>query len=103
EILIEILIELCVRTQAAHLLVLVAKKQGIQGNDLVTATEENGNEAAGGDQCPAQRLAGFQGSRENQPRIDKTQNNYRDSRYDEHPSQSLLQTQTNCRASNGCL
>src|SRR5437867_13438964 len=54
EILIEILIELCVRTQAAHLLVLVAKKQGTQGNDLVTATEENGNEAAGGDRCPAQ-------------------------------------------------
>src|SRR6266481_1440183 len=58
EILIELLIELCVRTQTAHLLVLVAKKQGTQGNDLVTATEENGNEAAGGDHCPAQRLAG---------------------------------------------
>src|SRR5215831_4028053 len=68
EILIEILIELCVRTQTAHLLVLVAKKQGTQGNDLVTATEENGNEAAGGDRCPAQPLAGFQGFRENQAR-----------------------------------
>src|SRR5215472_457344 len=68
EVLIEILIELCVRTQTAHLLVLVAKKQGTQGNDLVTATEENGNAAAGGDGCPAQPLAGFQGFRENQAR-----------------------------------
>src|SRR5215468_12044111 len=66
EILIEILIELCVRIQTAHLLVLVAEKQGTQGNDLVTATEENGNEAAGGDHGPAQRFGCFQGFREDQ-------------------------------------
>src|SRR5438105_11898743 len=79
EILFEILIELCVRTQTAHLLVLVAMKQGTQGNDLVTAAEENGNEAAGGDHCPAHRLAGFQGFQDNQARIHKTQNDHRDS------------------------
>src|SRR4030095_9025714 len=61
EILIEILVKLCVRAQPAHLLVLVAKQQGTQGVDLVTATEENGNEAVGSNRCPAQRLAGFQG------------------------------------------
>src|SRR5437870_10268699 len=103
EILIEILIELCVRTQTAHLLVLVAMKQGTQGNDLVTATEENGNEAAGSDHCPAQRLAGFQGFRENQAKIHETQNDYRDSHYEEHRSQSCLQTQSNLLAGNGAL
>src|SRR5207247_9338228 len=73
EILIEILIELCVRTQTAHLLVLVAMKQGTKGNDLVTATEENGNEAAGGDHCPAQGLDGLQGCRENPARSHESQ------------------------------
>src|SRR5207247_10594462 len=73
EILIEILIELCVRTQTAHVLVLVATKQGTQGNDLVTATEESGNEAAGGDRCPAQRQAGSQGCSENRARSHDTQ------------------------------
>jgi hypothetical protein len=33
-------------------------KQGTQGIDLVTATEENGNEAAGGDRSRP-TLAGF--------------------------------------------
>src|SRR5438034_10926175 len=103
QILSEILSELCVRTKTSQLLVLVAKKQGIQGNDLVTATEENWNEAAGGDHCPAQRLAGFQGSRENQARIHETQNDHRDSQYEEHRSQSCLQTQSNLLASNGAL
>src|SRR5262249_11500779 len=103
EILIEILIELCVRTQTAHLLVLVAKKQATQGNDLVTATEENGNEAAGGDRCPAQRLGGFQVCRQNQARIHETQNDHRDPQYEEHRSQSCLQTQSNLLASNGAL
>src|SRR5215475_7963924 len=79
EILIEILIEPCVRTQTAHLLVLVAMKQRTQGNDLVTATEENGNEAAGGDDCTAQPHAGFQGFRENQARSHKAQNDQGDS------------------------
>src|SRR5499426_3007575 len=88
EILFEILIELCVRTQTAHLLVLIAMKQGTQGNNFVTATEENGNEAAGGDHCPAQRLAGFQGFRENQTRIHETQNDQRNSQYEENRSQS---------------
>src|SRR5262247_3557971 len=82
EILIEILIEVCVRTQTAHLLVLVAIKQGTQGNDLVTATEENRNKAAGSDHCPAQSLTGFQGFRENQARIRETQNDHRDSHYE---------------------
>src|SRR5215813_8180636 len=103
EILIEILIELSVRTQTAHLLVLVAMKQGTQGNDLVTATEENGNEAADGDRCPAQRLVGFQAFRENQARIHETQNDHRDSHYEEHRSQSSLQAQSNLLASNGAL
>src|SRR5215510_8943332 len=103
EILIEMLIELCVRTQTAHLPVLVAKKQGTQGNDLVTAAEENGNEAAGGDRCPAQRLAGFQGFRENQARIHETQNYHRDSQHEKHRSQSCLQMQSNLLASNGPL
>src|ERR1051325_2877776 len=49
EILIETLIKLWVATQTADLLVLVAMKQETQDNDLVTATEENGNEAARGD------------------------------------------------------
>src|SRR5213594_2383214 len=101
EILIEILIELSVRTQTAHLLVLVAMKQGTHGNDLVTATEENGNEAAGGDHCPAQRLAGFQGFRKNQARIHETQNDQRDSHDEEHRSERCLQTQTNLLPSNG--
>src|SRR5215475_7545903 len=91
EILIEILIELCVRTQTAYLLVQVAMKQGTQDNDLVTATEENGNEAACGDRCPAQRLAGLQGFREYQARIQETQNDQRDSQYEENRSQSCLQ------------
>src|SRR5262245_61924052 len=86
EILIEILIELWVRTQTAHLLVLVAMKQGTQGNGLVTATEENGNEAAGGDHCPAQHLAGFQGFRKNQARMHETQNDHRDSQHEEDRS-----------------
>src|SRR5262245_11726608 len=103
EILIEILIELCVRTQTAHLLVLVAKKQGTQGNDLVTATEENGNEAAGGDRGPAQRLAGCQGFRENQARIHETHNDRCDSQYEEHRSQNCLQVQSNLLASNSAL
>src|SRR5262245_22793002 len=90
EILMEILIELCVRTQTAHLLVLVTKKQGTQGNDLVTATEENRNQAVGGDHCPAQRLAGFQSFGENQARIHETQNDQHDSHYKEHRSQSGL-------------
>src|SRR5262245_45421524 len=103
EILIEILIELCVRTQTAHLLVLIAKKQVTQGNDLVTATEEYGNEAAGGDHCPAQRLTGFQGFRENHARMRETQNDQRDSQYEEHRSQNCLQTQSNLLASNSPL
>src|SRR5215467_734553 len=78
EILIEILIELCVRIQTAHLLVLVAVKQGTQGNDLVTAAEENGNEAAGDDQRSAQHLDGFQGWRENQAGTGETKNDHRD-------------------------
>src|SRR5262249_6110283 len=103
EILIEILIKLCVRTQTAHLLVLVAMEQGTQSNDLVTATEENGNEAAGGDHRSAQRLAGFQGFRENQSRIHETQNDQGDSQYEEHRSQSYLQTQTDLLTGNGAL
>src|SRR5262249_9885863 len=103
EILIEILIQLCVRTQTAHLLVLVTMKQGTQGNEFVTATEENGNEAAGGDHCPSQRRAGFQGVRENQARIHETQNDHRDSQHEEHRSQSCLQMQSNSLASNGSL
>src|SRR4030095_3516165 len=103
EIPIEILIELCVRTQAAHLLVLVAMKQGTQGNDLVTATEENGNQAADGDHCPAQCLAGFQGFRENQARIHEAQDDHRDSQYEEHRSQRCVQTQSNLLAGNGLI
>src|SRR5262245_35536620 len=103
EILIEILIERCVRTQTAHLLVLVAKQQGTQGNDLVAATEENWNESAGGERCPTQRLAGFQGFRQNQARVHKTQNDHRDSQYEEHRSQRCLQTQSNLLASNSGL
>src|SRR5262245_22939333 len=69
EVLVEILIELSVRTQTANLMVLITVKQGTKGDDLVTTTEENGNEAADGHHCPAERLAGFQSFRENQPWI----------------------------------
>src|SRR5262245_3149597 len=103
EILIEILIEPCIWIQTAHLLVLVAKKQGMQGNYLVTAAEENGNEAAGGHHCPAQRLAGFQAFRENQARIRETQNDHRDSQYEERHSKSCLQTKSNLLAGKGAL
>src|SRR6516162_8946944 len=72
EILIEILVESWVPTQTAYLLVLVAVKQATQGNELVTTTEENGNEAAGGDYYATQRLAGFHGFGENQAGIHET-------------------------------
>src|SRR5215831_9370034 len=97
------LIELCVRTQTAHLLVLVTEKHGTQGYELVTATEEHGNQAADGDHGPSQRLAGLQGFRENQARIHETQNDHRDPHYEEHRSESCLQTQSNLLAGDGAL
>src|SRR5947207_3101021 len=103
EILVEILIERHIRTQTAYLLVLVTVEQGTQGDDPVTTTEEDGNEAADGDHGPAQRLPGFQSFRENQARIHETQNDHREAQYEEHCSQSCLQTQSNLLAPNDAL
>src|SRR5262245_50414936 len=94
EILVEILIEFSVRTQTAHLLVLVTVEQGTQGSDLVAATEENGNEAAGGEQCPAHSLARFQSFRENQARTHETQKNQHEAQDEERCSQCCLQTES---------
>jgi hypothetical protein len=73
QILIEISIESRVRTQTAYLLVLIAMKQGTQSNGLVTATEENGNKAAGDENYPAQCLGPFQAFRENQTGTQETE------------------------------
>jgi hypothetical protein len=78
-------------------------KQGTQGNDLVTATQENGNEAAGGHHYPAQRLAGFQSFRENQARTHEAEDYHGDSQHEEHRSQSCVQTQSNSLAGYGAL
>src|SRR5262249_47577760 len=103
EVLIEIVIQLCVRTQAAHLLVLIATQQGTQSNEVVTATEENGNETTGGNHQPAQHLNGFQSFRKNPTGTHETQNDHRDSQYEEQCSQSGLQKQSDSDASNDCL